>query len=106
MLCDVEYLILADPDYTPSKRAFYAMQNILKQTVKDIDSGKIRVTKKFREKHGPYYAARGIDLAKPFASEQALRSQIARMIVSQLTPEQVNVLVAALGPLDDRPDAD
>jgi len=66
--------------------------------LKSTASGKIKVTKAFREKHGAKYARAGINLGKTYPNEGAL---MADMFAANLTDEQATLLARELGWLDD-----
>jgi hypothetical protein len=68
----------------------------------DLSSGQVRVSRRFREKYQKIYGQHGIDLNKPFESEEALRKTLVSVTIREtLTEEEGNVLARALGLLKD-----
>ena len=70
--------------------------------LKDLATGKVRVTRAFREEYQSLYDKHGVDLSKPFESEQALKSAVVRASIREhVTPEQGDLIARVLGLIED-----
>jgi len=65
--------------------------------IKDIKTGKIRVTGKFREEHGKAFGQAGYNLRNPFSSEKALL----QASIDTLDDDACDALANAMGLLPD-----
>ena len=72
------------------------MEKHLRQTLTDLETGKVRFSHDYVMRNGRRYAKIGIDLRQPFVNEQAARKAIARMVVSELTEAERAVILKAL----------
>jgi len=70
--------------------------------LKDVNSGQVRVSRRFREKYQKLYGQHGVDLSQPFESETSLKKTLVSVTVREtLSEEEGTVLARALGLLKD-----
>jgi hypothetical protein len=78
------------------------MSILTTRALKDLSTGKVRVTRAFREEYQSTYAKHAVDLSKPFESEQALKSAIVRVSIREhITPEQGDLIARVLALKED-----
>ena len=73
--------------------------------LKDVTTGHYRFTRRFRQHYEKRFGHLGLDLSQPVTDELAVKSIMAKAVVSQLSEEHCQILAKALGLLEDKPNA-